>query len=89
MLVAVKLWALGHFFATGQLNAFLLFTAFLTFAVFDRIMVKRRGDTGPAPETPVKLWADIASVAGGIVLYAAFVMYLHRALIGVPVIMPG
>ena len=52
-------------------------------------MVKRRGDTGPAPETPVKLWADIVSVVGGIVLYVAFVMYLHRVLIGVPVVMPG
>jgi uncharacterized membrane protein len=89
MLVAVKLWALGHFFATGQLNAFLLFTAFLTFAVFDRIMVKRRGDTGPAPDAPTKLWPDVVSVIGGIVLYVAFVGYLHAALIGVPVVMPG
>ena len=42
----------------------------------------------PAPDTPTKLWADIVSVIGGIVLYGAFVMYLHRLLIGVPVI-PG
>ena len=89
MLVAVKLWAFGHFFATGQLNAFLLFTAFMTFAIFDRVMVKRRGDTGPAPEAPTKLWADIVSVVGGIVFYVLFVGYLHAALIGVPVIMPG
>ncbi|MCA8892896.1 MAG: NnrU family protein, partial [Hyphomonas sp.] len=88
MLVAVKLWAFGHFFATGQLNAFILFTAFLTYAIFDRVMVKRRGDTGPAPDSPTKLWADIVSVIGGIALYGAFVMSLHRLLIGVPVI-PG
>ncbi|MDR4473877.1 MAG: NnrU family protein [Hyphomonas sp.] len=88
MLVAVKLWAFGHFFATGQLNAFLLFTAFLSFAIFDRVMVKRRGDNGPAADTPVKLWPDVASVIGGIVLYVGFVGYLHAALIGVPVILP-
>lgn len=88
MLVAVKLWAFGHFFATGQLNAFILFTAFLSFAIFDRVMVKRRGDNGPAADAPTKVWADAVSVLGGIILYFAFVVYLHRALIGVPVI-PG
>jgi uncharacterized membrane protein len=49
MLVAVKLWAFGHLFANGELNSFLLFGSFLTYAIFDRIMVKRRGDNGPAP----------------------------------------
>ena len=88
MLVAVKLWAFGHFFATGQLNAFLLFTAFLTYAVFDRVMVKRRGDNGPGPEAEVKLWPDVVAVLGGIVLYGAFVWRLHWMLIGVPVALP-
>ena len=83
MLVAVKLWAFGHFFATGQLNAFLLFTAFMTYAIFDRVMVKRRGDTGPAPDTPVKVWPDVVAVLAGVVLYGAFVWRLHRLLIGV------
>jgi len=89
MLVAVKLWAFGHFFATGQLNAFILFTAFLSFAVFDRVMVKRRGDTGPAPDSPAKTWPDVAAVLGGILLYGAFVVRLHQMLIGVPVALPG
>ena len=88
MLVAVKLWAFGHFFATGQLNAFLLFTAFLTFAIFDRIMLKRRGDNGPAPDTPTVVWADAVSVVAGVALYVAIAWYLHPILFsnGRPVI---
>ena len=80
MLVAVKLWAFGHLFANGQLNSFLLFSCFLTFAIFDRIMLKRRGDNGPAPDAPVAIWADAVSVVAGIVLYAAIVWYLHPIL---------
>ncbi|KJS28129.1 MAG: NnrU family protein [Hyphomonadaceae bacterium BRH_c29] len=80
MLVAVKLWALGHLFANGELNSFLLFGSFLTYAIFDRIMVKRRGDNGPAPDTPVSTLADVGSVVIGIVLYVAIVWYLHPIL---------
>ena len=86
MLVAVKLWATGHLFANGELNSVLLFGSFLAFAVFDRIMVKRRGDTGPAPDAPLSLVADIASVLIGIVLYGAIVWYLHPILFGVPAV---
>lgn len=80
MLVAVKLWAVGHLFANGSLNAVILFGTFLAYAVFDRIMVKRRGDTGPAPDAPTAMWADVVSVVLGIVLYGAIVWYLHPIL---------
>ena len=85
MLVAVKLWAFGHLFANGELNSFLLFGSFLTYAIFDRIMVKRRGDNGPAPDAPVSTLADVGSVVIGLVLYIAIVGYLHPILFGVPV----
>lgn len=80
MLVAVKLWAAGHLFANGSLNGVILFGSFLAFAVFDRIMLKRRGDTGPAPDAPTAMWADAVSVVAGLVLYVAIVWYLHPIL---------
>ena len=82
MLVAVKIWAFGHLLANGDLAALLLFGAFLAWAVLDRISLKRRGDTGPAPG-PAK-W-DLAAIAVGAVFYVLFVWKLHVWLIGVPV----
>jgi uncharacterized membrane protein len=83
MLVAVKIWAFGHLLANGDLAALLLFGSFLAWAVVDRIAVKRRGETGPAPG-PVT-W-DIAAIAVGTVLYGLFVWRLHEWLFGVPAI---
>jgi uncharacterized membrane protein len=83
MLVAVKVWALGHLLANGDLAALLLFGTFLAWAVLDRISVKRRGDDGPTPG-PVK-W-DVAAIVVGLVAYLLFAFILHEWLIGVPVI---
>lgn len=80
-LVAVKIWALAHLLANGDLAALILFGAFLVWAVVDRIAVGRRGEAVPQPG-PVK-W-DIIAVASGAVLYALFVWKLHLWLIGVP-----
>jgi uncharacterized membrane protein len=44
MLVAVKIWALAHLLANGDLGGVVLFGSFLAWAVYDRIAVKRRGD---------------------------------------------
>ncbi len=83
MLVAVKLWAAGHLLSNGELNSVLLFGAFLAYAVFDRIMVKRRGDIGPGPSAVTKpLWDGIA-IAGGLIAYVAVAHYLHPILFGV------
>ncbi len=86
MLVAIKLWALGHLLANGELNSLLLFGAFLAFAVFDRIAMKKRGDNGPTGEVSA-MW-DVVSVVLGLGAYVAFMMYLHPILFGVSV-MPG
>ncbi len=37
MLIAIKIWALAHLLANGDLGALLLFGSFLAFAVYDRI----------------------------------------------------
>ncbi|WP_148864410.1 NnrU family protein [Marinobacter fonticola] len=82
MLVAVKLWALAHLLANGMLADVLLFGGFLAWAVADRISLKRRAPRAK-PELPHNPMNDIIAIAGGLVVYALFVVWLHRVLIGV------
>ena len=84
MLVAIKIWALAHLLANGDLGGMLLFGAFLAWAVYDRIAVKRRGDLG-APRISSFTAADGVNLAVGTVAYVAM-MFLHPYLIGVSVI---
>ena len=86
MLLAVKLWAAGHLLANGELNSVLLFGLFLFFAVFDRVMVKRRGDNGVGPDVTLSPLMDGISVLAGLGLWAAIALYLHPILFGVAVI---
>ena len=83
MLLAVKLWALGHLLANGELNSVILFGSFLAYAVFDRIMVKRRGDNGPGPDAALNPMMDVISVIVGLGVWAAIALWLHPILFGV------
>ena len=83
MLLAVKLWATAHLLANGTLLAVLLFGAFLAWAVLDRISTKRRIVPHVVPGAPASRFNDVIALAGGLGLYAAFVMGLHLWLIGV------
>jgi uncharacterized membrane protein len=83
MLVAIKIWALAHLLANGDLASLLLFGSFLAFAVYDRISVKRRGDLGPIGKGDGPWINDVIVVVLGIALYAAIVLYLHQLVIGV------
>jgi uncharacterized membrane protein len=82
MLVGIKSWALAHLLANGDLGALILFGAFLTWAVYDRIAVKRRGDLG-APRGAFGIGDAIALVIGSAAYAAMF--WLHPRLIGVPI----
>ena len=83
MLVAVKTWALAHLLANGDLGALLLFGAFLAWAVYDRIAVKRRGDMGAPPSGFTS--GDMIAITVGTVAYIAM-FWLHPWLIGVAII---
>ncbi len=86
MLAAVKIWALAHLLANGDLASVLLFGGFLVWAVADRISLKRRGPSAvPAVPGPAGR-NDAIAVVGGLVLYGLFVWKLHGWLIGVPVV---
>lgn len=91
MLAGVKVWALAHLLANGDLGSILLFGSVLAWAVVARISVKRRDEALPhgAPlEPPAGLRNDALAVAIGTLVYIAFVVWLHPLLIGVPVL-PG
>jgi uncharacterized membrane protein len=83
MLVAIKIWALAHLLANGDLGGMLLFGSFLVWAVVDRISVKRRGDVG-ATRLRSFTRADGINVAIGTVAYGVMIV-LHPVLIGVEV----
>jgi uncharacterized membrane protein len=84
MLVAIKLWALSHLVANGDLASVVLFGSFLAWAVLDRISVKRRGVT--VDQRRHALWRDLAAVVAGLAAYAVVVMN-HQHLFGVPAVL--
>ncbi len=84
MLVAIKIWALAHLLANGDLGAMILFGAFLAWAVFDRISVKRRGDMG-APRLTHFTRADGLALVAGTFAYG-LMLILHPWLIGVSIL---
>jgi uncharacterized membrane protein len=84
MLVGVKLWALAHLLSNGDLGSIILFGSILSWAVFDRISLKRRSDPG-APAIPAGgRGNDILAVVIGTLLYLALGFWFHPYVIGVP-----
>jgi uncharacterized membrane protein len=86
MLAGIKLWAAAHLLANGDLGSIILFGSFLGWAVFDRISLKRRADTG-APSIPVGgPGNDLIAVTVGVIAYLALAFAFHPVVIGVPVV---
>lgn len=85
MLMAIKLWALAHLIANGDVASLLLFGSFLAYAVYDLISVKKRGALGPlGAKTSASVINDVLVVAIGTALYFALLYGGHAWLIGVP-----
>jgi uncharacterized membrane protein len=83
MLVAIKIWALAHLLANGDLASLVLFGSFLAFAVYDRISVKRRAAPGPLGAKTGPWYNDLIVLGAGTALYLVFLLWLHQLLIGV------
>ncbi len=83
MLIGVKVWAIAHLLANGDLASVLLFGSFLAWAVIAVIALKRRGGESPVASSAMP---DYLSLAIGLVLWAVFGYWLHAWLIGVPAI---
>ena len=86
MLAGIMLWAVGHLLANGDLGAIILFGSFLIWAVYDRISMRWRTDSG-APPIPVGGIAnDLIAVVVGVMAYLALAVVFHPVVIGVPVV---
>ena len=82
-LVAIKTWAFAHLIANGDLASLILFGSFLAYAVYDRITLKQRQPTGLVDvQGPESARNDVIAVVLGVILYAAFLVWLHPLLIG-------
>jgi uncharacterized membrane protein len=82
MLAATKFWALAHLLANGMLADVLLFGGVLAWAVADRISLGKRGQR-PIRTAPRGRWNDAIAVVLGLVVYVAFIRWLHLAWFGV------
>jgi uncharacterized membrane protein len=86
MLAGIKLWAAAHLLANGDVGSIILFGSFLGWAVFDRISLKRRADTGGPPIPVGGPTNDLIAIAVGVIAYLALAFAFHPVVIGVPVI---
>ncbi len=85
MLVGVKLWAVAHLIANGDLGSIILFGSILAWAVYDRITLKRRSDPGAPPIPGGGCRNDFIAVVVGTLVYFALGFWFHPCVIGVPV----
>ncbi|MBN9598658.1 MAG: NnrU family protein [Afipia sp.] len=86
MLAGVKLWALAHLLANGDLGSIILFGSVLAWAVYDRISLKRRTDPGSPPIPVGGVGNDVIAVVIGVIAYLALAFAFHPLVIGVPVV---
>jgi uncharacterized membrane protein len=83
MVAGVKIWALAHLLANGNLADAILFGAFLVWAVASFVSARRR-DRIAGRSYVAQGWSRDAAVAGiGLLAWAGFTLWGHAWLIGV------
>lgn len=83
MLAGVTVWAFAHLIANGTLAAVVLFGSFLSWAIAD-FAVSRRRDLATGASYPAgSLSRDAIALVVGAIAWALFAFYLHGWLIGV------
>jgi uncharacterized membrane protein len=90
MVLSVKVWALAHLLANGNLADVVLFGSFLVWSVFnfkaararDRAAAQEADGVAPAPSN-AKTSATFLTLLIGVAMWALFVFYLHVQLVGV------
>ncbi|HZZ91225.1 MAG TPA: NnrU family protein [Usitatibacter sp.] len=81
--LSVKLWAFAHLLANGGLADVILFGSFLAWAVLDFTAARKRDRAAGVVYPPGTARGTIICVVVGLVIYALFIMGLHRWLFGV------
>jgi uncharacterized membrane protein len=82
MLLATKLWAAAHLIANGTLADLVLFGSFLMWVFADLLSVSKR-QPRQIPGAPPSRFNDWIAVVVGLVLYFAFLFWLHEIFFGV------
>ena len=85
LLVGVKLWAVAHLIANGDLGGIILFGSILAWAVFDRVTLKRRSDPGTPPIPVGGRINDLTAVVVGTLVYLALGFWFHPYVMGLKV----
>ncbi len=83
MVLGVKVWALAHLLANGNLAHVLLFGSFLLWSIFDFAAAQRRDRASACSYPPGRAGATVVAILAGLAVWLAFAFWLHGMLIGV------
>ena len=83
MVLGVKVWALAHLLANGNLAHGVLFGSFLVWAIWNFAAARRRDRLTGITYPPGKGSATAITVVVGVAAWLAFALFLHGWLIGV------
>ena len=83
MVLAVKLWALGHLLANNTLADLLLFGGFFVWAVFSFRAARQRDQTSGTSYPSGRAAPTVITAMVGLIAWAVFALWLHAAWIGV------
>ncbi len=83
MILGVKVWALAHLLANGNLADVLLFGSFTAWAVLSFRAARQRDRVGGVTYPAGRAGPTVVTVIVGLVAWAAFAVWLHAPLIGV------
>jgi uncharacterized membrane protein len=88
MITGVMLWAIAHLLANGDAGSVMLFGTFLAWGIVARISMGKRTKTifsAPSLGPLAGIRNDLVVIVSGTLLYAAFLLWGHEYLIGIPV----
>jgi uncharacterized membrane protein len=83
MVLSVKVWALAHLLANGNLADVVLFGAFLVWAVFSFRAARKRDRANGTVYPPGTAAGTAVTVVVGVVAWAVFAFWAHGLLFGV------
>ena len=83
MVLGTKVWAFAHLLSNGTLANVVLFGSFLVWSIVLFAASRRRDRREQTVYAAGTLSATVITVVAGVVAWAAFAFWLHRALIGV------
>ncbi len=83
LVLAIVIWAIAHLLANGTLADLLLFGGFLLWALALHANARRRDRLEGKLYAPGSVIGTLAAIAIGLLLWAAFALWLHAPLIGV------